>query len=57
MPVICSPKGLLWPSASGELGLSTLIHPFGTCEFGLCYLVFCLGNIKREKEKCKAIDC
>lgn len=49
--VICSPKGLLGPSASGELALRTLIQPFVTCEFGCLCLVFCLGNIKRGKKR------
>lgn len=49
--VICSPKGLLGPSASGELALRMLIQPFVTCEFGCLCLVFCLGNIKRGKKE------
>lgn len=49
--MICSPKGLLGPSASGELALRMLIQPFVTCEFGCLCLVFCLGNIKRGKKE------
>lgn len=59
--VIHSPRRLLWPSASGELGLNTLIHPSVTCEFGLCCLVFFFGNMKSQKKKkrrkCKAVAC